>query len=204
MLAHVTPKQRAEPLSRAERKKAILEAVIPLLVENGARVTTSEMARAAGIAEGTIFRVFPDKSALLHEAVASSFDPDPYLRQLDAISPDADLEDRVRRAAQILDERFDRIYALVSVVRSLKVGHGEKHGDAFQVAKEASQRITSTLTELFGEAETELSVPPRSAAVLLNTLIFAIHFPYNTEKDRLTTDEVVTILLNGILSKGTR
>ena len=45
-----------------DRRKAILEALIPLLVEQGGDVTTKEIAEAAGIAEGTIFRVFPDKA----------------------------------------------------------------------------------------------------------------------------------------------
>ncbi|HUO45747.1 MAG TPA: helix-turn-helix domain-containing protein, partial [Acidimicrobiia bacterium] len=58
-------KARAEPLAPEDRRQAIVEAVIPLLVERGASVTTREMAEAAGIAEGTIFRVFPDKCALI-------------------------------------------------------------------------------------------------------------------------------------------
>ena len=63
---------RAEPLAPDDRRRAIVEAVIPLLVERGATATTRQMAEAAGIAEGTIFRVFPDKAALIHEAVRVS------------------------------------------------------------------------------------------------------------------------------------
>ena len=44
----------------------IVDAVVPLLLEHGGDVTTRQIAEAAGIAEGTIFRVFPDKAALLH------------------------------------------------------------------------------------------------------------------------------------------
>jgi AcrR family transcriptional regulator len=199
----VTPKQRAEPLSRIERKKAILDAVTPLLIESGASVTTSQMAEAAGIAEGTIYRVFPDKQALLHEAVESSFDPEPDLRRLDEIEADADLEERLDRAARILDERFDRIHSLMSVVRSLKGGHSRKHGDARGVARDANRRVMRRLTELFAVKEDELSVSPRRAAALLNSLMFAIHFPYTMEEDRLGADEVVAMLLNGILREGT-
>ena len=68
-------KARARPLSPEDRRAAILDAVIPLLIDHGAAVTTAEMAEAAGIAEGTIFRVFPDKASLLHAAIERSLDP---------------------------------------------------------------------------------------------------------------------------------
>src|SRR5215207_6406848 len=55
-------------MSPDERRKAILDALIPLLLERGGDVTTKEIAQAAGIAEGTIFRVFPDKATLLFAA----------------------------------------------------------------------------------------------------------------------------------------
>ncbi|MBN9326134.1 MAG: TetR family transcriptional regulator, partial [Cellulomonas sp.] len=41
-----------------ERRRAILRAVLPVVRERGADVTTRELAEAAGVAEGTLFRVF--------------------------------------------------------------------------------------------------------------------------------------------------
>ena len=52
-----------------ERRAAVLDAAIPLLMENGIGVTTRQIADAAGVAEGTLFRVFDDKRALLVSAV---------------------------------------------------------------------------------------------------------------------------------------
>lgn len=195
----MTPKQRAEPLSRADRRKSILDAVIPLVVENGTRVTTAQMAKAACIAEGTIFRVFPDKLTLLHEAVKSSFDPQPELQALAAVDPEAKLEERVRKAAKALEDRFERVHTLVSVARSLKGGRSGRRRDTFRVAREANSEIEAALAELFAAAEGELGVPPMKAATLLNSLMFATHYPFNAVKDRLSTEEVVSILLNGIL-----
>ena len=43
----------------------IVEATLPLLLEHGEMVTTRQIAEAAGIAEGTIFRVFADKDELI-------------------------------------------------------------------------------------------------------------------------------------------
>src|SRR3954466_10973447 len=56
---------RAAPMAPDERRQAIVDVVVPLLLQHGDGVTTKQIAEAAGIAEGTIFRVFPDKAALL-------------------------------------------------------------------------------------------------------------------------------------------
>ena len=58
-----------------DRRRAIVDAVVPLLLEHGDAVTTRQIAEAAGIAEGTIFRVFPDKPALLLAAAEETMDP---------------------------------------------------------------------------------------------------------------------------------
>src|SRR5210317_2077536 len=93
-----TQKARARPLSPEDRRAAILDAVVPLLIDHGAAVTTAEMAEAAGIAEGTIFRVFPDKASLLHAAVERTLDPSPVDAELSAIDPALPLADRLEAA----------------------------------------------------------------------------------------------------------
>jgi AcrR family transcriptional regulator len=45
-----------------------------LLVERGKDVSTREIAEAAGIAEGTIFRVFATKDAIIEAIFADAFD----------------------------------------------------------------------------------------------------------------------------------
>ena len=73
MVAGVTP--RARPMAPEDRRQAIVEVLIPLLVERGSDVTTKEVAQAADIAEGTIFRVFPDKRSLFLAAAEEAINP---------------------------------------------------------------------------------------------------------------------------------
>ncbi len=55
----------------------IVDAALPLVLEHGERVTTRQIADAAGIAEGTIFRVFADKDEVIAAVVAKAVDPAP-------------------------------------------------------------------------------------------------------------------------------
>ena len=68
-------RKRAAPMAPDERRRAIIDAVVPLLTQHGPDVTTKQIAEAAGIAEGTIFRVFPDKQALLWATAEETINP---------------------------------------------------------------------------------------------------------------------------------
>ncbi|MET0787734.1 MAG: TetR/AcrR family transcriptional regulator [Cellulomonas sp.] len=81
---------RAAPLPPDERRAAILLAVRPVLLARGAAVTSRELAEAAGVAEGTLFRVFTDKITLIREAVLAAIDPAdavPEIAQIDRSLP---------------------------------------------------------------------------------------------------------------------
>src|SRR5690606_3215908 len=86
------PMSRAPALPAAERRRAIMAVTEALLVERGKDVSTREIAEAAGIAEGTIFRVFATKEAIIDAIFADAFDPKGGWNTLTAAGATADLE----------------------------------------------------------------------------------------------------------------
>ncbi|HUG07328.1 MAG TPA: TetR/AcrR family transcriptional regulator [Acidimicrobiia bacterium] len=193
-----TKKGRAEPLAPEDRRQAIVEAVIPLLVERGASVTTREMAEAAGIAEGTIFRVFPDKCALIFEAAKVSIDPTPLQRQLSEISTAAPLEVQLAEAARILLDRFQIVIALLGVLRTLPATEAHHSPGPPPFVTVAHAAINQSLTRIFERHRDQLRVEPSRAAAVFRGLILASGHPSNSVTDRLTVDEIVGVLLSGI------
>jgi AcrR family transcriptional regulator len=185
----------------ADRRRAILDAVIPLLIEKGASVTTAEMARAAGIAEGTIFRVFADKAALIREAVKATMDPSPVKEAIQAISPSESLQASLAVAARALLDHFSRVIALAELLRSMPMPSGARESEGRRLIAESSAEISAVLTDLFKRHGDELRVVPAKACAALRGLIFASGHPMVPPDERLTVDEVVAVLLSGILQR---
>lgn len=192
-------KQRALPLAPEARRKSIIDAVIPLLLENGPNVTTAQIAEAAGISEGTIFRVFPDKTSLLFEAVKASFDPAPELDQLARIERDLPLEVKLRKTAAILIKRSERVHALVSVLRSLPPPEHSAFHDAHKNAIGANSLLLWGVTRVFQDHSSQLAVEPARAAAAFRGLLFAVSFPLNDPAELMTADEAIEVLLSGVM-----
>src|SRR2546421_1330542 len=113
-MTQVQGRVRAAAMPLEERRSAIVAATLPLFLEQGGAVTTREIAQAAGIAEGTIFRVFEDKTALLDAVLEAAFDPAPTERAIRAIDRTLSFEDRLIAAVEILRERVLYVFHVLS------------------------------------------------------------------------------------------
>jgi len=120
MMAGMTPseRRRASALSPEQRRETIVRAALPLVAERGAAVTTAEVARAAGIAEGTIFRVFPDKNALLDAVVVEVLRPDHVIAELESIDLDQPLAVRLTEAGEALAAHLMRLGAVLGTLHA--------------------------------------------------------------------------------------
>lgn len=179
--------RRATALPPEERRAAIVDAVLPLLVEHGERVTTRQIAEAAGIAEGTIFGVFADKDALLHAALDAALDQAPLERALGEIDSDAPFEERLVAATELLRRRVVDVWAIVSAL-----------GPSFHQAA-ARRPITDSvvLTAMFEAERANLRVQPDAAARMLRALTLSLTHPM-LSGTAVPSSEIVATVLHGI------
>jgi AcrR family transcriptional regulator len=189
-------RRRAAPLPHDQRRAAIIAAAIPLLRQHGQSVSTREIAEAAGIAEGTIFRSFGDKEALIRHAVLAALDPSAAEQQLARIDPGAALSDRIVAAAAILQQRMTGAFELLSRLGMTRPPERADDGQPGRRTHHAG--IMANLTALFEPDREHLRCAPEEAARLLRVLTFAGSHPVIADGTLLTSEQICSLLLDGI------
>ena len=187
--------RRAAPLPPEARRASIISAALPLIRLHGTGVTTAQIAMAAGIAEGTLFRVFPDKDALITAAIQTAFDPTPTERELAAVDPDLGLRHRLIAAVEILRRRVEAIWQLMAILGMTAPPVQTALASRPVPGYDGTMRL---LTEMFEPHRDELRCAPEQAARLLRMMTFAGAHPKINEGVPLTSSDVVAVLLDGI------
>jgi AcrR family transcriptional regulator len=165
----------------------IIDACTPLLFEHGAAVTSKQIADAAGVAEGTIFRAFGDKDSLITAAVERFLDPEPIRRALSYIDPDLSLEQKVNDILFHLRSRFTGIIGIMSAI-------GTKPAQLHDVR----QQLVDIITEVLEGESVRLRVPPAQAAYIIRIIAFAASIERFNEDHHLETTELANFIVYGI------
>jgi AcrR family transcriptional regulator len=191
-------------MSQADRREMIVRAALPLIAESGSAVTTSQIARAAGIGEATIFRAFTDKDELLDACVAEAMRPDHALAELAAIPMDQPLAARLTDAAHALHAHLDRLGTVVGALHAsgrtnLREGRGSAGPSA---GRSASFHAThEALAALFEPERDRLRLPPERLATLYMALLFSRPRLATGEPEwEPSAEEMVDVFIHGALS----
>lgn len=185
--------RRARPLSPDARRAALVRATLPLMRERGLDVSTREIAVAAGVAEGTIFRAFPDKESLIQATLDAAFDPAPIVAALELIERGAPLRARLTAVVRIVQPWLTTVMHLMMASRLVRPCDTT-------LARRArpSSEIGRTITRLIAPDRQALRVSPAEAAQLVRMLLFASSHPGISEGRLLTPEEIVGVILDGI------
>ncbi|MEV0569866.1 TetR/AcrR family transcriptional regulator [Dactylosporangium sp. NPDC050588] len=168
------PRKRSSPMTPDDRRAMIVAAALPLVVEHGSSVTTAQVARAAGIGEGTIFRVFADKDALLAACMAEALRHDDTLAHVRAIDLDQPLADRLIEAVETLRAYMSRMGAVAGAVRHLTTGRLDPTAAPVRDRRRDSMTATvDALAVLFEPEQDRLRRDPEYLARMFQHLVMA-------------------------------
>lgn len=173
-------------------------ATLPLLRVHGRAVTTRQIAGAAGVAEGTIFRVFASKDELVDVALAKAFEPDRLLERVDEIDLSAPLESRLVHLVGILQSRLVDTFELMRACGL--VAPPRESRDPEEVEAWRRQLVERLVTIVEADAD-RLTVPATRLLHILRLLTFSASHHDIADGDLLTPEEIVDVVLHGVMKE---
>src|SRR4051812_18388567 len=169
---------RAAALPPEERRKALMLAAVPLMLAHGTDVSTREIAEAAGVAEGTIFRVFPTKDDLVEAVVASVLDPSVLVDAIHRVDRSAPLTERLVAAVELMQERGRQVAHFLHAIAARGPAAREHNlRGGLERLRAADARVVDALAVLIEPDRGQLRCSPTEAARRLRLVTTALSSP---------------------------
>jgi AcrR family transcriptional regulator len=189
--------RRAAALPPEQRRRALIETTLPLVLAHGPGVSTRQIAEAAGVAEGTIFRVFPTKDDLIEAVVCSALDPSGLVDAIGRVDRSAPLDQRMVAAVELMQERSRQLaHLLHAVAPGGRPDRGSQDRSSRFRATEA--RLVDALALLLDPDRDQLRCSSQEAARRLRLITTALSHPRFVEDRPLPAREIVSLVLDGM------
>jgi AcrR family transcriptional regulator len=180
-----------------DRRAALVEAALPLLRERGLAVSTREIAEAAGVAEGTVFRAFGSKEELVQACAAAVFDTAGVLDRLAAIDRAQPLDDRLVEAVTVLQHHLGQLVGLMATLRATGMAPPRSHSDhTLRGRRMTDPEIDAAVVDVIGADATTLRLPVEDVVNLLAHLTLSSVHPLFPAR-HITSAEIVSVVLDG-------
>jgi len=173
---------------RLETRRRLLEAGTELFAEGGLRaVTSTEIARRAGVATGTFYLHFPDKHALFEELVQAALEE--MRAQFDPHRSGPGDEEGMRRDLERVVEVAERRRNLIRAV----FDRGEGSGLAERIQDRIAGRLELVYARVFRERG--ISLHPGAAAQARAAVLVRVIAWWAEDPSRASRDEIIDTLL---------
>jgi len=182
---------RAKPMPVDDRRAAIAAATVPLLSQFGREVTTRQIAEAAGVAEGTLFRVFENKDAIIDAAVEAFLDPEPFREALRRIDPSLPLELKMQLVIDRFQDRFSGIFGVFAAL-----GNRPRPPAAPNI-----EIIVGIFERLLAPELDRLRVPPADVFAFVRIVAFSSAMPQFGPTTGLDSDRLAHLIVHGIVGR---
>lgn len=187
-----------------ERRQAIIEATMPLILARGTDLSTRDIASAAGVAEGTIFRAFETKQELIFAAMHAALSAHDAVHQLESLPQEQTLDERVASILEVLLAEIRRTRALTAAFSRPPLptvsAHDGRSCPPFNHRERQARLNEGVETALAGHS-IGLAVPPRTAAQVMLAMAFATSLDITDNNTFAQPRDLAQVVLHG-LAKG--